>query len=776
MKKLIFATALMLLTTCGFAVDSRLELYDFTGGLLDVISPERMPAKYTPDSGNVVFDKDLGVVRRLGYSGYNTTALTGIQQVMSGFNYKKIDGNQYFIAESSNSLFQSANSGNFSILKTSFTTHSHQTYEIANDVLWGGNGVDSEWSWNGTTFISYDITNSTNMVKAKLHCWHKNRMFRAGVPGNPLTLYYSKINTTAAGAPVADPADLGNGAQWDYIPEAGDYITCLRRSITGDYLYIFTTNSTYQLIGDDPTTWRLTRINPFIGCLYDSVADYLGSNLMLFSARGLESFDGLNYTLKTTPIDNQIKALHQINISSLGLLQDTAADWGAGTGTSIDVTSTPGSVSMQNYYNILNGYGGGNQTGYYLYTFQMRQKIVPLYNCYLTSATIKFANGSAISGNVDIYLKNSLFNILVSSNITIPTSINPYNFNFICNTQLYQNCTYYIQITSRTVSALSAEVETDYGMYHPSNFILEISTFGAANDWFPNGESARGLGIFVNSIPSSATYTTQSLGNTNWASWGGITIDDSQPSGSGINYYAVTATSTYNLGTNVAFAITNNAPIPSSVGPYIQIISSFARTDATAVPLINSYNLVYYGTDYNYPCGKTFNESYYFSCATETVNSVVYRFNKNGIFEYFNNMYASCFVKYRGELYFGSSQDTGKIYKMNIANSYTDSIGNYRSWYYTPLLNCGNPIVNKNFKWFYITASRETQQYTIKYQIDNATTTWKILNPTLAPNRLNVQKIPFPASTTGRYIQLLLETTGYINIQGMSLIYEELAL
>ncbi len=85
--------------------------------------------------------------------------------------------------------------------------------------------------------------------------FHQQRMFGAG-PANPSLLFYSKL-----GLPEAFSALTYEGVAQD----DGSVITAIHSA--HQLLLVFKQNSTWILVGDDPTSWSLRLLDPEIGCL-----------------------------------------------------------------------------------------------------------------------------------------------------------------------------------------------------------------------------------------------------------------------------------------------------------------------------------------------------------------------------------------------------------------------------------------------------------------------------------------------------------------------------
>lgn len=780
------------MTACS--ADKTLDMYDFTGGLVDRISADRMALKFTPDCKNVCLDADAGISTREEYIDANSTALTGSQSVLSGYVYKQDDGDQYAIIQSSNSLFAGNSASGLTVISSTFTLNKRMTYESFLGNVYGGNGTDCEWKWDGVTFTSYTVLNSTNMVKAKYHALWQNRMFRAGVTSSPLTIYYSNINVTAAGAPDPDPADLGDGTNWEYIPANGDIITAIKPSEDGSQLYIWTNESTWALIGNSKENWVLKCKSPDIGCISGETIDYLNGSMILVSKRGIEKFNGDTYTLLSGNIDKQIRGLSQLNGRIGGrLIQTTSADWGSGTGTNIDTTTYSGSVTIsEGKYDYI-AHGISHSTYVYVSTsganvllsdtnsFGGRSSITISSTALTSGTTVTFyrvyaASTSSDMGNIALGIDTpvqvygiSVSSIGVGESITVVLTYNDDNNDNIVDGSDIPASDLVVMSWNSTYS----EWRTVGGSV---NTALKTVTVPMVSSDISSDISSEFVDFAKNGFTTSASFTTKVFdAGDSFGEWGTFTVNEEKPSGTTISYYALLSTSSdFANQTNVS--LTNGGFVPSKVGPYIKVISSYTRNSVFVFPKLNDISIYYYGENTDIPTAKVYHNSYWLSVTTQaSTNNVVYRYNENGIFELYNNMNFGDFFEWYGDLYAGDSTNTGKVYKLNIGASYTDSIGDYTAEYYTPITDCGSPLTQKSYKSLWVTSSRDTVDFTVSYSIDGSDT-WSTLTPTTVSTRINTYKLNFPIGLRGRYIQFKISGTKFFNVRGMSLIYEELPL
>ena len=769
---MIVPVLLTLFSISSYSADKIKFIYDYSGGLTDVASPDRIADKYTTDLVNVDLDEDSGFVTRKGLVKYNTTPTEGLASHDSGYVYKKSNGTHYFISQSSNSIFYSDGSGSLTALIGSLSNSVRSTYATALDVLYGGNGTNNEWSWNGTTLTSYDVSNSTNMVKGLYHCFYKNRMFRAGVTGFLSTLYWSEL---------IDPANGGTGTNFVYVSQDdGGFITGLYPSPTGDYLIIFKNTSIWGLYGDYPN-WRLKCINSSVGCLYNSSVDYLNNDIVFVSHRGIEKFDGLNLTLISEPVDKQIKALPQLNVGIASWEQTSAADWGAGTGTNIDTTTYNGSVAIENSILHISSNSNSTEAAYFgsCENLYYQSLFIPNYNCQISSISFWARSSIEISTSsyLNVFILDTSSNVVSSGNlyfigIDTTTTGNKTKLNVnMSEILVYSTSTYILRISSSPIFNNSSNSITfagrTSGELTKSYIIVNNNKFNEGTLW----------SYILYGYNKNASYVSQSKLANSWGAWGNFIVNDTIPANSTIEYYAVTSTSVYNLSTNTPFRVYNNLPINSTVNPYIKIIGSFTRTDYAANPLLNNFTISWQSADnINHPCGMVYQEAYYLAVASTVgtaYNNVVYRYNKNGIFEIFNNVFVNSWFNYRNSLYSGNSNENGYIYKWNNDSTYTDDSSYYTNYYITRIYDMDNPLADKIYKAIWVNCENSGNPINIRYRLNGSSGDWT--SATVLTNdtdKTTVKKVGLP-NVRGKFIQLKADCTGYMNVRGMAVVYEE---
>jgi hypothetical protein len=762
MKRILLALVSLTLYTSSFA-QSKIDLYDFSKGLMDMVSADRIPDGYTPSCLNKFLDADMGIVTRTGYTKYNTTALTGEQSVSELYNYKKNDGTKYIIAYSSNSLFSSTGNGSFTNIKQGLSSTARPSFTTALDECYGGNGVDDEFSFNGTTFTVYTVANSTNIVKAKYHCWFGNRMNYAGVTGTLSTLYYSELG---------QPVNLGNGTNWDYISQDdGDVITGIFPSPDGSYMVIFKNYSTWGRFGTNPRTWSIKCISPTIGCLYGTTVDYLDGDMVFMSSRGVERFDGVTFTEISKPIENQIGALWQLNLGEQLWSQDTPEDWNAGYGVNIDSLTYPGSIAISSPVVIsskLETYSQYDlQCESYYYQFPFRSNA----NGVLGNIVFKMRKlGTPDPGTTyNVFILNSSSQAISSGTIytaNVSDYMDYYNVD-MTNCNITTSDAYILRITSGNLLS-SAYIQIAYDLTGQNVKKYNYSSV------FQSDMAPIYYAIYT---ATSSSYTSQILQASNWAAWGAFTVNDSTPYGTDIEYYIQNSSAINNINSKETIQITNGSVINVNNGRYLVLTASFTRTNPVAISKINSFKIEWISnSSVNSPLGRVVDGAYNVSVSTDSntaINNVMYRYNRNKAWELHNDIYANSMMVYNSKFYTGSSQDNGFIYRQFVPNLYTDDGGTYESYLETKKYDLGDPNVDKDYQMLWVTSTSEDNDLNIGYRLDGSDGSYT--NNAYSMNfgdMIATQKINFPQSTRSKYIQFKVGSTGYSNTRGMSLYFD----
>lgn len=228
----------------------------------------------------------------------------------SEFNYEKKDGTSYRIRAKGTKL-QSFDGSVWTDITGSptFTALAEFGYIVYDDDLWLGNGVESLYKWDGTTFTEYASAPKGNILEV-----FEDRLFVSGVTAEPLSLYYSNVGnfTIFSGSDVVKP--LGT-----------DHVTNLKNYY--GVLMIFKRDSIWKLtfIYDQLTALYIPKLEQQSGN-YGSTnrksVSWVENDLWFFTGREVRSIGfvdqqtgvfGINKSVISEPIKETLEYITEEN-------------------------------------------------------------------------------------------------------------------------------------------------------------------------------------------------------------------------------------------------------------------------------------------------------------------------------------------------------------------------------------------------------------------------------------------------------------------------------
>lgn len=781
MKKLLLALSLFVYVCSAHSAEQIFPINDAGGfgGGVDILSEDKLDTKYSPISGilNVNTDKYNEITKRLGTSLFNTIATTGTASIPVGYEYKKSDGNAYFVIQTSDCISLSASDGTFStIIHSSLTSTNVCEFITANDCVYGVNGADI-FRMDESTHIDFTVNNSTNYPTrcTFIKNW-RNRNWLAGDSTYPNRVYYSYPFT-----PTGDTGAYENYPTDNFIDlgaKDGDKITGLQ--VWDKRLIVYFQRKIMEITESDTGSFvYVTRVQG-VGCIYNTTISIHDGLPIFMSHRGFEQFDGAHTELISLPIDDTIKNLSQLHNVSVPVVINTTSDWGKGSGTYIDTTTYSGSVVPYFDYNhdissqIITAQNAGYVTHFASCTISSYTTTTLALgdtNYWGAESYITMTTGSVNADSFIYFYKVaassvSLTNPIGNIALGIDTPINTYGLGY----KVTFNIPATLVLTYDDDDDDNIVDGTDYN----ANELVVLEWSATYQRWFTIGgvvnlyDKTVNIPIahttlsnnndhFVPRTPPNATYISNVIdAGSTWQSWGSIAIDDTVPENSTISYYVKTATSAYNLTLSTFIAISNGSPITSTAGPFIQTASSFTRTSYTIVPQVNSITIDCNGSNDYAPQGISWEDRYYVSVSTDNTSAkndtiLVYQKNKDWTKYSFG---ADSFVNYYDKLYYGKSDNNGYIYRMEVPNVYSDNGTAYTSYWTTKKLSV-HPVWKLNLHTAWVTFDSRYGDLDVSYNFDDYIGTWQtatIYNDTTYG--IGLAEIPLSPSTYCRYFQL----------------------
>lgn len=312
-----------------------LEVKDFSCGVDTYHDPLSLNDCYVQDALNVYFDKDAPIVKRGGYTlSFSTKAYSYSGQ----WSYTDNSGNIWMIVRSSDQISATTGVGTsqFNIRVATVSANNVVSEQSAFGNAYFVDQTQGVYYWNGTS-TTYVASSPLGSLIAEYH----NRIWVAGLAAP----YGSRVQgskyldgttwSTSAPTLTTDPVSL-------IVSLADNYdITSCMFSGYNDSLYIFENTHINQLTGFDSTNFNVAQIGKEVGCIQQGSIQQFQGGLVFASLRGFEFFDGYTATRVSDAVKDKVDP-STLN-SSFGQnswVQQTAADWNAGTSNEFNVLSS----------------------------------------------------------------------------------------------------------------------------------------------------------------------------------------------------------------------------------------------------------------------------------------------------------------------------------------------------------------------------------------------------------------------------------------------------
>jgi len=172
------------------------------------------------------------------------------------------------------------------VIGENFQENLRWRFETFRGTVFVANGLDRIHTWTGEGILQPVGAGDQSAPHAKYLKAHLGRIFAAGDPNNPNTVFFSDFISNSRFDKLLDFVDLD---EWK-----GDKITGLQ--ILGGNLFIVKENSIWQLAGRTPEQFQLFRIPGAKGCIAPDSLVNTESSLIYLSNDGVYLFDGVQST------------------------------------------------------------------------------------------------------------------------------------------------------------------------------------------------------------------------------------------------------------------------------------------------------------------------------------------------------------------------------------------------------------------------------------------------------------------------------------------------
>lgn len=322
----------LLLSLIGFVAVYATELLqyttnDFTGGLNTKYSENLIGANQCADAENIFFDETLGFKTRFGSTAIAESPVAG-KEILKSWQYKKTNGERYFIAQVEGSVYATADLENWTTIKTGLKWQLNSLQmAVFQDKAFFTNGIDSVFYWDG----SGTADEISDLSSGKYIAVFNNKLFLANFYDNASRVQFSE-----------DGEDAWLSASWkassyeDAGYEDGDIITGLYPY--KQFLLIFKERSIWAIVGYSWDSWSISKLTGEFGAVsQESIVEDKGT-VKFLSADGLMEFDGASFRKIDYLVDDIFLDCDNLK-GQVNYWQNTSDDdWASGTDENLDIT------------------------------------------------------------------------------------------------------------------------------------------------------------------------------------------------------------------------------------------------------------------------------------------------------------------------------------------------------------------------------------------------------------------------------------------------------
>lgn len=277
----------------------QVHLDGFAGGLNVRDAPSQVAANESPNLWNVTLDERGGVVKRLGMSKWNSSAVTNL--ITFGYS-SQVAGKLLWYSKADGKLYSDPATGVLTLRRTWTSGYNIQIVDFAGAV-YAQHPIDGLYSsTDGVTWTIVVAASGTVPVGSLLCVW-QNKLWSAGAPANPLRL-------TWCGPGDATRWATADGGGTNDVREKDDTaIVALLGGSGFDFqtdpsLLVFKNRSFYRVT--DSTTGSYVTIDAAAGCAGpDCLATYLG-RVYFLSTAGVYMTTGMS---EAVPISSKLQPL-----------------------------------------------------------------------------------------------------------------------------------------------------------------------------------------------------------------------------------------------------------------------------------------------------------------------------------------------------------------------------------------------------------------------------------------------------------------------------------
>lgn len=352
------------------------------GTLNTSASPQRLPVGHSPNNQNTWVDEKPGsIITANGYIKLGELPSGNPCTFLLNF-FKTSDGSSSVICSDGESIWSTTDYVNYTNVKSGLSPFFQLRGKVIRDKAWLTNGSDPVMTWDGSTLSELDGSGTTpDVPKGKYIDYHDERVWMYGIDGNLSSLRFSALTDSGGAEITPDDEDAWPEDNEIQISE-GDADVGTGIFLYRGYLYCSKQYSMWRIVGYDEDTYSRVKTRSTTGTRFQESIQLKDNLVQFIGVDGLYVFDGEESkrisdvvdpassevgvfafrNLQQPLLNNQFINVSDTadfnggtipaNLSSSGdkltlvPVDDSQANFQAGTLDDISATETPGSIQL----------------------------------------------------------------------------------------------------------------------------------------------------------------------------------------------------------------------------------------------------------------------------------------------------------------------------------------------------------------------------------------------------------------------------------------------
>lgn len=322
-----------------FPPGAKVEMVDdFTGGLNTTSHPDNVANNYSVNMRNLFVHRTPGnLVKRPGYVSVGSTST--LSRINFGFTFNKSDGSKEYMVSDSSVMLTTEDFSTYVLVSSAMNPNTQLSCAQNGYKVYCANGVDSVFTWNGTSKVILDGTKGTpNVPKFKYVASHLNRIWGGNTVADPSSLDWSAVTST--GGAILTPDHF---LAWPSINNLsigiGDGETLNALWVYKGQLQVGKDDSVYTIYGDKDSNFLARKTVAQAGVSSnDSVVNLDG--VSYYKGRdGIYAYNGVEAVRISDLIQPDVATMQDPTLQEIQSVWDSQTDFNRGSFSGSTTTS-----------------------------------------------------------------------------------------------------------------------------------------------------------------------------------------------------------------------------------------------------------------------------------------------------------------------------------------------------------------------------------------------------------------------------------------------------